>query len=81
MAKADRVLSTPPTHTPTDTTRRHLLTIAAGGAVAAVITTAVVATHLRSKIRSMRRSNATRILRKSLMRFGRFALVAKILGP
>jgi hypothetical protein len=36
MAKADSVLSTPPTNTPVDTTRRHLLTIAAGGAVAAL---------------------------------------------
>jgi hypothetical protein len=35
MAKATRVFSTPPTNT--DTTRRHLLTIAAGGAVAAAI--------------------------------------------
>jgi hypothetical protein len=37
MAKADSVHSTPPTNTPIDTTRRHLLTVAAGGAVAAVI--------------------------------------------
>jgi len=38
MTRADRVLSTPPTNTsalPADPTRRHLLTIAAGGAVAA----------------------------------------------
>jgi hypothetical protein len=35
MAKATRVFSTP--STPIDTTRRHLLTIAAGGAVAAAI--------------------------------------------
>jgi hypothetical protein len=39
MAKATCVLSTPPTNTPTDTTRRRLLTIAAGGAVAAAIPT------------------------------------------
>lgn len=40
MTQADSVLSTPPTNTsalPTDTTRRHLLVIAAGGAVAAAI--------------------------------------------
>jgi hypothetical protein len=43
MAKATRVLSTPPTNTsatnpprPVDPTRRHLLTVAAGGAVAAL---------------------------------------------
>jgi hypothetical protein len=36
MTQAGRVLSTPPTNTPVDTTRRHLLTIAAGGAVAAL---------------------------------------------
>jgi hypothetical protein len=43
MAQADSVLSTPPTNTPVDTTRRHLLTIAAAGAVAAAIPTAVLA--------------------------------------
>jgi hypothetical protein len=43
MTKATRVYSTPPTSTPIDTTRRHLLTIAAGGAVAAAIPTAVLA--------------------------------------
>jgi hypothetical protein len=43
MTQADRVLSTPPTNTPTDPTRRHLLTIAAGGAVAAAIPTATLA--------------------------------------
>jgi hypothetical protein len=43
MTKATRVHSTPPTNTPIDTTRRHLLTIAAGGAVAAAIPTAVLA--------------------------------------
>jgi hypothetical protein len=43
MTQADSVHSTPPTNTPTDTTRRRLLTIAAGGAVAAAIPTAVVA--------------------------------------
>jgi hypothetical protein len=42
MAKATRVYSTPPTNTPVDPTRRHLLTIAAG-AVAAAIPTAVLA--------------------------------------
>jgi hypothetical protein len=29
MTQADRVLSTPPTNTPVDTTRRHFLTVAA----------------------------------------------------
>jgi hypothetical protein len=38
MTQADCVLSTPPTNTPIDTTRRHLLTVAAGGAVAALTT-------------------------------------------
>ena len=40
MAQADRMHSTPPTNTskitPVDPTRRHLLTVAAGGAVAAL---------------------------------------------
>jgi hypothetical protein len=36
MTQADSVHSTPPTNTPVDTTRRRLLTIAAGGAVAAL---------------------------------------------
>jgi hypothetical protein len=45
MTKATRVLSTPPTNTPIDTTRRHLLTVAAGGAVAAAgIATGTAAT-------------------------------------
>jgi hypothetical protein len=39
MAKAKRVLSTPPTNTPIDTKRRHFLSVAAGGAVAAAIPT------------------------------------------
>jgi hypothetical protein len=50
MAKATRVLSTPPTNTsannpsgPVDQARRHLLTLAAGGAVAAAIPTAAMA--------------------------------------
>jgi hypothetical protein len=48
MTKADRVHSTPrPTaskiNPPVDPTRRHLLTIAAGGAVAAAMPTAVLA--------------------------------------
>jgi hypothetical protein len=43
MIQADSVHSTPPTNTPIDTTRRHLLTIAAGGAVATAIPTAVLA--------------------------------------
>jgi hypothetical protein len=43
MTKADSVHSTPRTNTPTDTTRRRLITIAAGGAVAAAIPTAVLA--------------------------------------
>jgi len=42
MTQADRVHSTPPTNTPIDTTRRRLLTIAAGGAVAAAIPTATL---------------------------------------
>jgi hypothetical protein len=49
MTKADRVHSTPPTNTsatnppgPVDPTRRHLLTIAAGGAVAAAIPAATL---------------------------------------
>ena len=37
MTRADRVLSTPPTNTPTDTNRRRFLSVAAGGAVAAAI--------------------------------------------
>jgi hypothetical protein len=40
MTQADRVLSTPPTITsalPVDPSRRHLLAIAAGGAVVAVL--------------------------------------------
>jgi hypothetical protein len=45
MTKATRVLSTPPTNTPIDTTRRHLLTVAASGAVAAAgIATGTAAT-------------------------------------
>jgi hypothetical protein len=50
MTQADRVHSTPPTNSsannppgPIDPTRRHLLTLAAGGAVAAAIPTAVLA--------------------------------------
>jgi hypothetical protein len=39
MIKADCVFSTPPTNTPIDTTRRHFLSVAAGGAVAAAIPT------------------------------------------
>jgi hypothetical protein len=39
MAKAKCVHSTPPTNTPIDTTRRHFLSVAAGGAVAAAIPT------------------------------------------
>jgi hypothetical protein len=42
MTQADSVHSTPPTNTPVDTTRRHLLTVAAR-AVAAAIPTAVLA--------------------------------------
>ena len=49
MAKANRVHSTPPTNTsatnspgPVDPTRRRLLTVAAGGAVAAAIPTAAL---------------------------------------
>ena len=36
MAKATRVLSTPPTNTPIDTHRRHFLKVAAGASVASV---------------------------------------------
>ncbi len=43
MAKATRVHSTPPTNTPIDTERRRFLAVAAGGAVAAAIPTAVLA--------------------------------------
>ena len=40
MTQTRSVLSTPRTNTPIDATRRHLLTIAAGGAIAAAIPTA-----------------------------------------
>jgi hypothetical protein len=40
---ADSVLSTPPTNTPIDTNRRHFLSVAAGGAVAAAIPAAALA--------------------------------------
>jgi hypothetical protein len=43
MIEADRVLSTPPTNTPVDTTRRRLLAVAAGASVASVGTLAVAA--------------------------------------
>jgi acyl-coenzyme A thioesterase PaaI-like protein len=43
MTQADCVYSTPPTNTPVDPTRRHLLTIAAGGAVAAAVDIAALA--------------------------------------
>jgi hypothetical protein len=44
MTRADRVLSTPPTNTPIDTTtRRRFLTVAAGASVASVGTLAVAA--------------------------------------
>jgi hypothetical protein len=43
MTKADRVLSTPPTNTSVDPTRRQLLTVA-GGAVAAAIPTTTALT-------------------------------------
>jgi hypothetical protein len=43
MTQADSVHSTPPTNTPMDTTRRHLLTVAAGAAVAAAIPAAAMA--------------------------------------
>jgi hypothetical protein len=42
MTRATRVHSTPPTNTPIETTRRHLLTVAAGGAVAAAIPSATL---------------------------------------
>ena len=47
MTQADRVLSTPPVNTsalPVDPTRRHLLNIAAGGAIAAALPTTGSAT-------------------------------------
>jgi hypothetical protein len=43
MTQADSVLSTPPTNTPIDTTRRRFLTVAAGASVASVGTLAVAA--------------------------------------
>ena len=43
MTQADRVHSTPPTSTPTDTTRRRFLTASAAGAVAAAIPAAAPA--------------------------------------
>jgi hypothetical protein len=43
MTRADRVLSTPPTNTPIDTTRRRFLTVAVGASVASVGTLAVAA--------------------------------------
>jgi hypothetical protein len=43
MTQADSVHSTPGPNTPIDTTRRHLLTFAAGGAVATAIPTAALA--------------------------------------
>jgi hypothetical protein len=46
MTQVDRVYSTPPRNTsafPADSTRRHLLTIAAGAAVAAAIPAAALA--------------------------------------
>jgi hypothetical protein len=43
MTQATRVHSTPPTNTPVDTTRRRLLSAVAGGAVAGLISTAVLA--------------------------------------
>ena len=87
MTQADRVHSTPPTNSsannpPGPLTRR-------GGTCSPLRPAAPL--PLRSpplfwrprprSIRSMRRSSGTRILRKRLMRFGRFAVVAKILGP
>jgi hypothetical protein len=44
MAKAIRVLSTPPTNTPIDTTRRRFLTVAAGAGVGALAVVATPAT-------------------------------------
>ena len=44
MAKATRVLSTPPTNTPIDTTRRRFLTVAAGASVGALAVAATPAT-------------------------------------
>jgi hypothetical protein len=39
MTQADRVLSTPPTNTPVDTTRRHFLLAVGGGTVAMLAAT------------------------------------------
>jgi hypothetical protein len=44
MAQAESVLSTPPTNTPIDTTRRRFLTVAAGASVASVGAITVAAT-------------------------------------
>jgi hypothetical protein len=44
MTRADRVLSTPPTNTPIDTTRRRFLAVAAVGSAASVGTLAAAAT-------------------------------------
>jgi hypothetical protein len=43
MIEADRVLSTPPTNTPVDTTRRRLLAVAAGASVASVASVGTLA--------------------------------------
>src|ERR1700720_2982856 len=43
MTQADRMHSMPPTNTPVDTTRRHFLTVAAGGAASAIAAPALPA--------------------------------------
>ncbi|MDX6456303.1 MAG: hypothetical protein QOD48_2410, partial [Gaiellaceae bacterium] len=43
MTQADSVLSTPPTNTPIDTTRRRFLAVSAGASVASVGTLAMAA--------------------------------------
>jgi hypothetical protein len=67
MTQADSVLSTPPTNTPVDTTRRRFLTIAAGASVASVgslaaiampISTAPVSPALRSAMQSLIEAHA-----------------------
>jgi hypothetical protein len=73
MAKADGVLSTPPTNTPIDTTRRRFLTVAAGaslvgaGSLAAAamapsipvaVTSPPASPELRAAIRDLERAHA-----------------------
>jgi hypothetical protein len=50
MDQADGVHSTPPTNTPTDTTRRHFLTVAAAGAAALTLPPARAASQAADPI-------------------------------